>query len=325
MKTEEEYKAEVLQLMCDLYPTLKGEEKERAERLFPELKESEDERIRKWLIGYFNQYIIDGMPQVFGSGLNIKDVITWLEKQGEQKPAYKVEPKFKVGDWITNGKCIWKIDSIDEDMYYTNHCGIDCGGDIKSIDEEYHLWTIQDAKDGDLIYVSTEEKGIQAIFREYKDKTIFFHCFLCCDFVQGGYMPIGSVELMYPLQKTHYKRFFEKMDEAGYQWNAEELKVEKIERKQEWSEEDEAGLSDVLWAIEQARTIAKDENDMGNLWCAEKFAKSIKDRYTWKPSEEMLEALYKVIPQNVMAISEDEILLDKLYQGLKYGRVLSKN
>jgi len=46
--------------------------------------------------------------------------------------------------------------------------------------------------------------------------------------------------------------------------------------------------------------------------------------HLWKPSEEMLEALYKVIPENVMAISEDEMLLDKLYQGLKYGKVLSE-
>ena len=49
-----------------------------------------------------------------------------------------------------------------------------------------------------------------------------------------------------------------------------------------------------------------------------------KKEHLWKPSEEMLEALYRVIPENVMAISEDEMLLDKLYQGLKYGRVLSK-
>lgn len=42
----------------------------------------------------------------------------------------------------------------------------------------------------------------------------------------------------------------------------------------------------------------------------------------WKPSKEMLEALYRVIPENMMEISEDEILLDKLYQGLKYGRVI---
>jgi hypothetical protein len=39
----------------------------------------------------------------------------------------------------------------------------------------------------------------------------------------------------------------------------------------------------------------------------------------------MLEALYRAIPENVMTISEDEMLLDKLYQGLKYGRVLSEN
>ena len=71
----------------------------------------------------------------------------------------------------------------------------------------------------------------------------------------------------------------------------------------------------------------KDEPD------AEWDGKPVKDIIAWlekqgehqnrfKPSEEMLEALYKVIPGNVMAISEDEMFLDKLYQGLKYGRVL---
>lgn len=44
--------------------------------------------------------------------------------------------------------------------------------------------------------------------------------------------------------------------------------------RQEWSEEDEIGLGNALWAIEQARTIVKDENDMGNLWHAEKWLKN---------------------------------------------------
>ena len=48
--------------------------------------------------------------------------------------------------------------------------------------------------------------------------------------------------------------------------------------KQEWSEEDENGFGDSLWAIQQARTIAKDENEMGNLWYAENWLKSLKDR-----------------------------------------------
>ncbi len=67
--------------------------------IFPELAENEDEKIRKELIEHCkNQakpYIDTGneCPQ-------IQSWIDWLEKQGEQKPAGKVEPKFKVGDEI---------------------------------------------------------------------------------------------------------------------------------------------------------------------------------------------------------------------------------
>ena len=55
--------------------------------------------------------------------------------------------------------------------------------------------------------------------------------------------------------------------------------LEKLsEQKSAWSEEDEAGLGDALWAVQQARTLAKDENDMGNLWYAEKWLNSLKSR-----------------------------------------------
>lgn len=47
----------------------------------PELKESEDERIRKGLIAYFkNNSVISSW-----AGLNVNKVLAWLEKQGEQK------------------------------------------------------------------------------------------------------------------------------------------------------------------------------------------------------------------------------------------------
>lgn len=57
----------------------------------------------------------------------------------------------------------------------------------------------------------------------------------------------------------------------------------------EWSKEDEVGFGDALWAIEQAKTIAKDENDMGNLWYAEGWLKSIKDRVLPQPKQEWSE------------------------------------
>lgn len=63
----------------------------------------------------------------------------------------------------------------------------------------------------------------------------------------------------------------------------------RVQPEQEWSEDDEIGLGDALWAIKQARTIAKDENDMGNLWYAEKWLKSLRPQNTWKPSDDEIE------------------------------------
>lgn len=204
--------------------------------VFPELAESKDERIRKAILtGLIDCRDAPDLGWSDFGGINIDECITWLEKQGKQT-ADKVEPKFKFGDWIT---------SIDDEGKVSTQKVVDFWGDkvrLVGLDEyftlypkselnNYHLWSITDAKNGDLIYVSTEEKGIQAIFHEYKNDTIFFHCYLCADFVQGGYMPIGSVELTYPLQKTHYNRFFEKMHEAGYGWDGKKKELKKIESK----------------------------------------------------------------------------------------------
>ena len=69
--------------------------------IFPELKEDEDEKIRKWLIGYFNQYIVDDMPQVFSNGLHVKDIISWLEKQGKKESVeWSEKDEHKVKDII---------------------------------------------------------------------------------------------------------------------------------------------------------------------------------------------------------------------------------
>lgn len=64
--------------------------KEIFRRIFPELKENEDEKIRKEILEYISK------------ATGCKEWIAWLEKQGEQKPVEEVEPKFKVGDWVMN-------------------------------------------------------------------------------------------------------------------------------------------------------------------------------------------------------------------------------
>ena len=84
--------------------------------------------------------------------------------QGEQKPADKVEPKFKVGDWITNSIETVQITGYDIDYgYQVDYKGNLQHRDTDIIEKEYHLWTIQDAKDGDVLQLG----GVTAIFREY--------------------------------------------------------------------------------------------------------------------------------------------------------------
>ena len=64
--------------------------------IFPELKENEDERIKEEIIShlqYLSKYCSESMP-------NVDKWIAWLEKQGEQKPVDKVEPKFHEGEWV---------------------------------------------------------------------------------------------------------------------------------------------------------------------------------------------------------------------------------
>jgi hypothetical protein len=58
--------------------------------IFPELRESEDERIRRWIIGYAKGQI-DGFSLVDDEESNKiaeqwKKALAWLEKQKEQKP-----------------------------------------------------------------------------------------------------------------------------------------------------------------------------------------------------------------------------------------------
>jgi hypothetical protein len=78
--------------------------KEALKTLIPELKESEDERIRKWIKKELeSKYVVDNIV----NNVMADKALAWIERQGEQNLANsakscKDEPKFKVGDVIRN-------------------------------------------------------------------------------------------------------------------------------------------------------------------------------------------------------------------------------
>lgn len=107
----------------------------------------------------------------------------WLEKQGEQKPIFntkhnwyvskvdgkiydlnynptdKIEPKFKVGDWIIfneNHNSVYQIERIDNYRYYLRHY---LGGtlSVHRDCELIRLWSIEDAKPGDVLAINWHE------------------------------------------------------------------------------------------------------------------------------------------------------------------------
>ena len=62
------------------------------ETIFPELRESEDEKIRKFLIDYFTSYKIGNVATKL-NGYRIDDILAYLEKQKEQ------HLELKAGKW----------------------------------------------------------------------------------------------------------------------------------------------------------------------------------------------------------------------------------
>ena len=77
--------------------------------IFQELCESEDERIRKAIIEFFE--LQDGNTTY--SFVPKKDILAWLEKHGEQKPTDKAEPRFEVGDCIRYRGDNYKIKDVE--------------------------------------------------------------------------------------------------------------------------------------------------------------------------------------------------------------------
>ena len=280
------------------------------EEIFPELKESEDERIRKELIRYFNGMnfvtqegaekatrwiawlekqkaidVLDAEEREFADDVNSyrKDMDefykkgydagreaerqTWLEKQGnkpqgeseserirkaikvikeEEKNDYenKVEPKFHKGEWVTNNIETIQIIGYDIDYgYQVDYNGKLLHRDTDIIEKDYHFWTINDVKDGDILQLGK----VTAIFQKYIGNG---HCKCYCS-VYNGEFEIQSQDVDdnsygcddgIPATKEQRDKLLKAMTDAGWQFDFEkkELKeLKKVEQNPAWNEEDD--------------------------------------------------------------------------------------
>ena len=218
-----------------------------AEFIFPELKENEDEKMWKAIYNAI-KYLETELSWDFLDDVDILDVYAWLEKQSNKSQGKSVleaikeekidntdnvEPKFKVGDWITDRNSVLHITSMDSGFYQ-----FEDSYDIKAIiDKKYHLWTIEDAKDGDVLCIyECNEPKIVFIFKGILKKhcALSYHCYynIMYPYFSGSEKGclVSNNEDVKPATKEQHELLLQKMKETGYEWDVEKKELKKIEQ-----------------------------------------------------------------------------------------------
>ena len=271
------------------YNTTKNvERKQLLEEYFPEIKGSEDERIReeiKVILANtdFSQFALDftfadminwlekqSKKQTYQSNERawlylVADVLTWREGIGQylddprvqelakkmqkeysqklhvEKQVDDVKPKFKIGDWIVNDYCMGRVVELTNDAYL-----LDTEQGIPfSCEHNVHLWTIQDAKDGDVLFAENFGNIGGCVFlfnsidnREFYEgddmKVATGYC--CIDITESGNTDFGiqgpdciDIERVHPATKEQRDLLFQKIEESGYDFDFEKKEFKKIE------------------------------------------------------------------------------------------------
>lgn len=239
--------------------------KQSLENIFPELKESEDERIRKAIIESLPKH--GYLPQ---TNINVKDAVSWLEKQSKKpqgksaleaineekvdnqncvKPTDKVEPIFKVGEWLTENHPnnyarfvqILEIVNVQGKKRYRISRDLHNDEDIvecRFVEDNWHHFNMQDAKDGDVLVC---ENGWTCIFKTLvNDKTFSSYCFMdsmkwfCetgseCHTLEDEFVKAYNGKI-YPATKEQRDTLMKAITDAGYEWNADKKELKKVEQ-----------------------------------------------------------------------------------------------
>lgn len=343
----------------------------RLQGIFPELNKSEDERIRKAIHIYLDW--LDGRKDYAPRGeYTIRDMIAWVEKQGEQKPTIiipkfrvgdeiktsneesltitkidekgywsedlficsfedsakwdlvgklvdKVEPKFHEGDWIIHQgtENIYQVVAIIDNQYQLKYGDNYTVQKCADVDRSARLWTIADAKDGDVLFTSSTASHETFIFKSIDEKGNA-ECYFAYDsedgFREGKYHFIGRATNCKPATKEQRDTLIKAMADAGYEWDAEKKELKKIEQKPAWSEEDNEIIEelnsyvknlDLLFEsikIGDTDILAREFREKVQSWL-----KSIKDKYVPQPKQEWSEEDETIIDNLVWAIANDRI------------------
>ena len=146
-----------------------------------------------------------------------------------------VEPRFKVGDWVAsnlyNSSNLLRIIGVDETNYeVVTSQGSTGVPSIRYIDKHFHLWTIQDVKDGDVLVNGSNI----FIFYFINNRRLMGYCHVNMN--DGNfYNDIGRIECfctidapVTPATKEQRDALMKAMNDTGYEWDSEKKELKKL-------------------------------------------------------------------------------------------------
>ena len=146
----------------------------------------------------------------------------------------KIEPKFKVGDWIissvlgtahiigTNDSNEFQLEYIDGKQKFSS---------IDYVNYAYDKWTINNVKDGDVLFTSSSACSDTFVFKSIDEKGNA-ECYFAYDsedgFTEGKYHFIGSASDCKPATKAQCDFLMKAMKDARYEWDSEKKELKKL-------------------------------------------------------------------------------------------------
>ena len=188
-------------------------------------------------------------------------------------------PKFNVGDWVfatNDGEGPWLITAIT-DNYYTLQYTQENEASVAqiTIDNKYHLWSLKDAKPGDVL-ISEDDKH-PFIFKKFLGYAPSAYCGI--DTTDSIYISDEdrpwTRDTVRPATYEERQVLFNKLEEKNYKWDTDTLTLSKIQKR--WRDNEYKTISGYYTHTDSRIIYSEDHSNTKenyNLFATKKQAKS---------------------------------------------------
>jgi len=157
------------------------------------------------------------------------------------KSADKVEPKFHEGEWIIRSAEGFKHNTYLVKEVKDYYACKDLKGQrvtftLNDVHKNFKLWDISDVEDCDVLAVESENGYPSPFIAIYKERGLDFfnsYCFISFDGKFNKGTTGHSIYSIHPATKEQRDLLFQKMYDAGYEWNIESKELKKIVDKEQ--------------------------------------------------------------------------------------------